>query len=189
MKHNIKKLMGYLLALSLLATTCFGADPGTANETVQAAETELTASTSTPEPSPGSSPSTTPGLTATPDPSVSPAPSGDTTASPQPTKTPKEPEIICILPPPLPDPKVTAKKGKKTIKIVTMEESNVYVTLKRKIIKNGKKKVKKITISAENNLSGKVILKLSKKLKKKDKISVFVTKSDFTPGRKEIKIK
>ena len=85
--------------------------------------------------------------------------------------------------------KVTAKKNAKQIKVTTIKKAKVVVTTNRKVIKSGKKSVKKITIKAANNKKGNVTVKLSKKLKKGDKITVKVSKSGYKTKTKTVKVK
>lgn len=84
---------------------------------------------------------------------------------------------------------VTAVKGKKAITIRTIKQANVTVTLSSKIIKNGKKTVKKLTIRSAKNKNGTVKVALTKKLTKGMKISVKVSKSGYATKIKTIKVK
>lgn len=85
--------------------------------------------------------------------------------------------------------KITGKKGKKYIKVTTVKKAKVTVKVNRRIIRNGKKIVKSVTYSVKKNKNGKFQIKLSKKLKKKDKITVIVRKSGYATKTKTIKIK
>lgn len=76
----------------------------------------------------------------------------------------------------IPSLKVTAKKGKKSITIKTLKGSKIVITMNKKIMKNGTKKVKKITIK---KCKARNVIKLSKKLPKNTKITVRVTKSGY----------
>ncbi|MCR5797606.1 MAG: hypothetical protein K6G63_06770 [Eubacterium sp.] len=69
---------------------------------------------------------------------------------------------------------ITAKKGKKQFTIKTRKKAIVIVKLSKKIIKKGKKAVKKLKIKASKNKSGKVKIKLTKALKKGVKITIKV---------------
>lgn len=137
-------------------------------------------------PDPGASPVPDPGTSPVPDPGTSPVPDPSTGSQVGATDSPPTcigmPTVTCKL-------KVTAKKGKKQIKVVTNKKAKVTVTVSRKIIKKGKKKVKTITYSAKKNKKGKIIIKLANKLKKKDKITVTASKSLYIPAVKNIKIK
>ncbi len=75
--------------------------------------------------------------------------------------------------------KVTAKKGKKVIRVKTIKKAKVKVSLRKKLIKKGKKKVKQITFSASKNKKGNVTVKLAGKLKKGMKITVTVSKKGY----------
>lgn len=84
--------------------------------------------------------------------------------------------------------KVTAKKGKKKIKISTTKKAKIRIVVKKKIIIKGKKRVKKITIPVKQNKKGKYTLRLSRKLKKGDTITVQVQKSGYQSVKKKVKI-
>lgn len=141
-------------------------------------------------------PTITPTITPSDDPGTSnppgstPAPSIQPTTPPQNTPTPggkddgkdnKAKKKISKL-------NVTAKKGKKTIKIATIKKSKVTVKLSRKIIVNGKKKTKIITYKASKNKKGTFRITLSKKLKKRDKITVKISKTGYKNKKKNVKI-
>lgn len=83
--------------------------------------------------------------------------------------------------------KITAKKGKKKIRVKTVKKSTVTITLTKKIIVSGKKRVKKITVPASKNKSGIVTVKLASKLKKGMKVTVKVSKSGYLTKRKTVK--
>lgn len=85
--------------------------------------------------------------------------------------------------------KITAKKGKKSITVKTVKKAKVTITLSKKIIRSGKKTVKKITVSAAKNKAGTVTVKLSSKLKKGMKVKVTVTKSGYETKTKNVKVK
>ena len=84
--------------------------------------------------------------------------------------------------------KVTAKKGKKVIKISTVKKAKITVTLKRKIIKKGKNTVKKLTVPVKKNKNGKYKVSLSQKLKKGDTITVTVKKTGYDRAKKKVRI-
>lgn len=71
--------------------------------------------------------------------------------------------------------KITASKGKKKITVRVPKKTRTVISLNKKIICNKKKRCKKLTITAKKNKSGKVVLKLSSKLKKKMKIIVTIS--------------
>lgn len=87
----------------------------------------------------------------------------------------------------IPDITVQAKKSASIIYIVSLKGAKYVVTLNRKIIKNGKKTVKKITKT--NVTSGTLKINLSKKLKKGDTVKVTVSKSGFKTKSKTTKVK
>lgn len=126
--------------------------------------------------------------TPSPSPSVSPSPTTkpgnvDTNNRPdngeQKKKSPKKKKVIKL--------KVTAKKGKKVIKIVTVKKAKVTVHIKRKIIRKGKKKVRTITYSGTKNKKGVIKIKLLKKLKKSDKIKITVKKTGYKTKKKTVR--
>jgi CotH protein. len=84
---------------------------------------------------------------------------------------------------------VTAKKGTEVIKIKTIKKAKVVVTVSQKIIKSGKKAVKKLVIKPAKNKNGTVSVKLSKKLKKGIKVTAKVTKEGYKAKTKTITIK
>ena len=84
---------------------------------------------------------------------------------------------------------VTAVKGKKVITVKTVKKAKVTVTLSSKLIKNGKKTVKKLTIASGKNKNGTVKISLSKKLTRGIKISVKVSKNGYATKTKTIKVK
>ncbi len=84
--------------------------------------------------------------------------------------------------------RIIAKKGKKKIQIRVPKKQRVIVGLNKKIIKKGKKKVKKLAISKKKNKRGKIKLRLSQKLRKKMVIRVTVyTPQGKVVARKKIK--
>ena len=84
--------------------------------------------------------------------------------------------------------KVTAKKGSKSIKIITgQNNTKVTVTLNKKIILNGKKKVK--TLSKKTSNTGIVVVKLSTKLSKGTKITIKAVKSGYVSKNQKVTIK
>lgn len=84
--------------------------------------------------------------------------------------------------------KVKAKKGKKVIKISTVKEAEITVTLKRKMIIKGKKSVKKLTVPVKKNKNGKLTVALSGKLKKGDTIVVTVKKEGYEKAKQKLRI-
>lgn len=70
--------------------------------------------------------------------------------------------------------KISAKKGKRKVTIRVPKKTKVVITSNKKILLNKKKKYKKLKISSKKNRKGKIVVKLSSKLKKKMKISVTV---------------
>lgn len=83
--------------------------------------------------------------------------------------------------------KVTAKKGKKQIVVQTIAGAKVKVSMQKKYIRSGKKKVKTMTVSAGKNKKGKITIKLSEKLKKGMKIKVTVSKTGYQTRTKSVK--
>ena len=73
----------------------------------------------------------------------------------------------------------SARKGNSTIKVKTLKKSKVVITLSKKIIKSGKKTVKKTAISSSQNKTGTISVKLSKKLSKGVKVVVKVSKAGY----------
>jgi len=84
---------------------------------------------------------------------------------------------------------VTAKKGTSIVKVKTLKKSKVVITLSKKIIKSGKRAVKKTTISPSKNKTGTVSAKLSKKLTKGVKITVKVSKAGYKTKIKAVTVK
>lgn len=82
---------------------------------------------------------------------------------------------------------ITAKKNKKVIQVKTIAKAKVTIALSKKIIINGKRKVKKITVTASRKGTAKI--KLSKKLSKGIKITVTVKKTGYQTKKKSVKIK
>lgn len=80
--------------------------------------------------------------------------------------------------------KITAKKGTKYIKVKATKKAKVTVKLSKKIIRSGKKKVKKLVIPGSKNKKGVITLRLSSKLKKGMKITVVVEKSGWRETEK-----
>jgi hypothetical protein len=105
----------------------------------------------------------------------------DNTSKPQTSVTPVATPSAVVAPTVTMTPKktfevnVTAKKGKKKIVIKISAKAKVNVKLSRKIIKNSKKKVKKLS----KDVDGKISIKLSKKLKKGDKLNITVTADGY----------
>ena len=87
----------------------------------------------------------------------------------------------------IPDITVQAKKSSSKISIVSLKGAKYVVTLNRKIMKNGKKTVKKITKTKVTK--GALTIKLSKKLKKGDIVKVTVSKKGFKTESKTVKVK
>jgi len=85
--------------------------------------------------------------------------------------------------------KVTAKKKKKVIKIRTAKKAKIRLVISRRIIKRGKKNVRKVTISAKKNKKGRYVFKLSKPLRKKDRITVVASRAGYAKSKKSIAIK
>ena len=83
--------------------------------------------------------------------------------------------------------KVTAKKGKKQIVVQTIAGAKVKVSMQKKYIRSGKKKVKTMTVSAGKNKKGRITIKLSDKLKKGMKIKVIVSKTGYQTRTKSVK--
>lgn len=83
---------------------------------------------------------------------------------------------------------VSAKKGKRKITVQAPKKSKVVISLNKRWIIKKKKKYKKMTITPAKNKSGKVVIRLSNKLKKKVKITVTVTVAG-TKHTKKIKLK
>lgn len=75
--------------------------------------------------------------------------------------------------------KVVAKKNSKNITIKTVKKGKVVVTLSKKIMLSGKKKVKKLTVNSIKNPSGTVKIKLASRLKKGTKVKVTVSKTGY----------
>ncbi len=74
----------------------------------------------------------------------------------------------------IPPTRIIAKKGKKKITIRTPENCKVVVRVNKKILRKKKKRVKRYTVTAEKNKSGKIVLRLSSKLRKKMRVSVTI---------------
>lgn len=71
--------------------------------------------------------------------------------------------------------KITAKKGKRSLSIRVPKKTKTVISINKKILLDKKKTCKKLTVSASQNKSGKITVKLSSKLKKNMKISVTVS--------------
>ncbi len=84
---------------------------------------------------------------------------------------------------------VSARKGTSTIKVKTLKKSKVVITLSKKIIKSGKKTVKKTAISSSQNKTGTISVKLSKKLAKGVKVVVKVSKAGYKAKTKTVTVK
>lgn len=84
---------------------------------------------------------------------------------------------------------VTAKKGASVVKVKTVKKAKVVVTLSKKIIKSGKKTVKKQVIEPVKNKTGTITVKLSSKLKKGMKVTVKVSKTGYQAKKKVVKVK
>lgn len=80
--------------------------------------------------------------------------------------------------------KITARRGKKTITVRVPKKARAVITINKKIIQNGKKRCKKFVLSAAKNKSGKIVLKVSSKLKKGMRIGVTV----YVTGKKTRKV-
>ena len=135
-----------------------------------------TTPTTPPESTPTVNPGTVPTPTPTPTVSPTPTPTPGSTAG---TGTPTKKTINKLT--------VTAKKNSKVIQVKTIAKAKVTVSLPQKIIVNGKKKVKKVTLTASKK--GVVKLKLSGKLKKGMKITVTVKQSGYKTKSKTVKVK
>lgn len=66
---------------------------------------------------------------------------------------------------------------------------NHKITLNKKILIKGRRKVKSITISPSKNKTGKIVMKLSKRLPKKTVIKVQVSRSGYVTKKRTVKIK
>lgn len=84
--------------------------------------------------------------------------------------------------------KITAKKGKKQIVIRTIAGAKVKVSMQKKYIRSGKKKVKTLTVNGKKNKKGKLTVKLTGKLKKGMKLKVTVSKSGYQTRTKSVKV-
>lgn len=82
---------------------------------------------------------------------------------------------------------VTAKKGRKAVRVKTIAKAKVTVSMNKKIIVKGKKKVSKVTVTTPKN--GTVTVKLSKKLAKGVKVTVKAAKSGYQTKSKTVKVK
>ena len=82
---------------------------------------------------------------------------------------------------------VTAKKKKNSIQVKTIAKAKVTVTLSKKIIIQGKKRVKKISVTTSGK--GTARIKLSQKLTKGMKVTVTVKKSGYQTKKKTVKVK
>lgn len=71
---------------------------------------------------------------------------------------------------------VTFKKGNNVIKVSTLKNTSIMLSMNKKIIYKGKKKVKKVTKSSNN---GTIKIKLSRKLKAKDKVVITIKKNGY----------
>ena len=140
----------------------------------------------TPQPSqtPGASsqPVQTPGASAQP--SVSPQPvqtpgaSAQPSVSSQPAGTSASAKKIAL--------KVTAVKGRRTIKIKTVSKGKVTITLSKKMMYNGKKTYRKYTWTASGK--GVVTVRLSSRLRKGMKLQVKVAKAGYQTTKKNVKV-
>lgn len=74
---------------------------------------------------------------------------------------------------------IVADWGSKNIKIDTVKNSTVKITLTDRIILSGKKKVRTVKIPSSKNKTGKITIKLSKKLVKGKKVRVSVSKEGY----------
>lgn len=102
--------------------------------------------------------------------------------APRPTVKPPVKKKITTL-------QIKAKKNAKKITVKTMKKSKVKITLNKKILIKGRRKVKSITISPSKNKTGKIVLKLSKRLPKKTVIKVQVSRSGYVTKKRTVKIK
>lgn len=75
---------------------------------------------------------------------------------------------------------ITAKCGAKKFTVNTASKAKVVISMNKKIMRNGKKTCKKLTVAANRNKNGKIVVKLSSKLKKKMKITVVVYRQGGT---------
>ncbi|MCM1105571.1 MAG: hypothetical protein NC355_01375 [Blautia sp.] len=80
---------------------------------------------------------------------------------------------------------VIARKGNNYVSVSTIEGAKVTISVNDEIIRSGSKTVSKITKKAEN---GKVKVKLSRKLKKGDKVVITVKKSGYETKKTTKKI-
>lgn len=149
-------------------------------------------------PTPGALSSATPGVSSAPGSSNQPTvtPSATPTAAPadsskdqnkkdikkdSKTKAQKAKKILKL--------KVTAKKGQKKITIKTTKKAAIKVTAAKKVLYNGKKVTKSLTITANKNKAGKIIIKLSKPLDKKMKIKITASKIGYQTKKQTIMVK
>ena len=102
--------------------------------------------------------------------------------APRPTVKPPVKKKITTL-------QIKAKKNAKKITVKTMKKSKVKITLNKKILIKGRRKVKSITISPSKNKTGKIVLKLSKRLPKKTVIKVQVSRPGYVTKKRTVKIK
>lgn len=84
---------------------------------------------------------------------------------------------------------INAKKGSKKIQITTIKRAKVKIQLNKKLFKKGGKKVRTVTISANKNKKGKITVRLTKKIPKKTRIKVTVSKAGYKTKKKTRKIK
>ena len=71
--------------------------------------------------------------------------------------------------------------------VQTIAGAKVKVSMQKKYIRSGKKKVKTMIVSAGKNKKGKITIKLSEKLKKGMKIKVTVSKTGYQTRTKSVK--
>ncbi len=84
--------------------------------------------------------------------------------------------------------KITAKKGSKTIRVVTMKKTRVTVTLSSALLKSGGKQKKTVTIAAGKNKTGTIRFPLSSGLKKGMRVTVQVSRKGYRSKTKTVKI-
>lgn len=79
---------------------------------------------------------------------------------------------------------ISVSKNRKQVVIKTLKLSKVEVKISEKIIVGRNKKVKKLIVKADKNKNGIVKIKLSRKLKKKEKVTVTVSKTGYRTRKK-----
>lgn len=84
---------------------------------------------------------------------------------------------------------IEAKKNARKITVKTMKKSKVKITLNKKILVKGRKKVKSTVISPSKNKTGKIVMKLSKRLTQKTVIKVQVSRQGYATKKRTVKIK